>query len=435
MLMQEFFQQLLPSGTVASITKRSKRVDQIYKYYVVLTLNDGSTLKFPIASQAEFSQRMDEYQKEHPENKTQVVSTSLQADQLRKISDITRILGLALLVMVIWFYFISSRASTTSQGGVGRGMGGMIDSITKTKTKMYSGENIKITFKDVAGHDQAKVELREFVEFLQNPEKYKKLGARIPRGAIMSGPPGTGKTLMAKAVAGESGVPFFAASGSEFVEIFVGVGAARVRDLFATARSEKKAIIFIDEIDAVGQKRDSRDGGEEREQTLNQLLVEMDGFGTSDGIIVFAATNRFDMLDSALVRPGRFDRNVELNLPDLDARRDIYKVHLKKLKINPLIGEDEYARRLATLSPGFSGSDIATICNEAAIQAVRGNKDSVDSSHFEEAVERLIGGVRVTKSISPEEEKTIAYHEAGHGVVSWFLKGARPLLKVEKWLN
>ena len=422
----------MKAGLIASIKKKSKLVGKTHSYYVVATTRDGKKVMFPIASQSEFTERVFEDFKKHSTHIIKMEYEDPTRDTMSRIFSLNTMLGIAVLVLFLWFVFMQRGSGAAKGSGRGGGLGSDLDfsSFTKNLAKMYTAETVKVSFKDVAGQNEAKLELQEFVEFLKNPEKYKKLGARIPRGAVMSGPPGTGKTLMAKAVAGESGVPFFAASGSDFVEVFVGVGAARVRDLFEAAKKERKAIIFIDEIDAVGQMRDGRDGNDEREQTLNQLLVEMDGFNSSENIVVFAATNRYDMLDHALVRPGRFDRNVEMTLPDLDSRKDIFLVHLKKLKLNQVTSLEDYARRLATLTPGFSGSDIATICNEAAIFAVRGKKDFIDSTHFEEAVERLIGGVRTSKMLTIEEERTVAYHESGHGVVAWFLKGAMPLLKL-----
>ena len=292
-------------------------------------------------------------------------------------------------------------------------------------------KKIKTRFKHVAGMEQAKVEVTEFVDFMKHPEKYKKLGAKIPRGALMVGPPGTGKTMLAKAVAGEAGVPFFSISGSDFVEMFVGVGASRVRDLFKKAKEKSPSIIFIDEIDAVAKKRHGKFGGnDERDNTLNQLLVEMDGFTTEENVIILAATNRADILDNALLRPGRFDRQVEITLPNIDERQAIYKVHLKKIKLNAEKTRTEYAKKLSTLTPGFSGADIANICNEAAIIAARYNKDSVGVKQFEEATERVIGGIEKKNLMTTEERRRVALHEAGHAVVGWFLENSDPLLKV-----
>ena len=287
---------------------------------------------------------------------------------------------------------------------------------------------INKSFKDVAGMDQAKVEISEFVDFLKNPDKYLKIGAKLPKGALLAGPPGTGKTLLAKACAGEAGVPFYFVSGSEFVEMFVGLGASRVRSLFQDAKKHAPAIIFIDEIDAIGKKRSMKlSSNSEQESTLNQILVEMDGFETNSNVIVFAATNRKELLDPALTRPGRFDRAIDITLPDLDGRKDVFMVHLKPLKLEP-DSMERHAKRLASLTPGFSGADIANICNEAAIQAVRNNKESVTGIEFEMAVERVIGGLEKKRNASIDERRVVAVHESGHGVIAWFLEGASPLL-------
>lgn len=269
------------------------------------------------------------------------------------------------------------------------------------------------------------------MDFLKDPKKYQKLGAQIPRGALLVGPPGTGKTLLAKAVAGEAGVPFLSISGSDFVEMFVGVGASRVRDLFKKAREKAPSIVFIDEIDAVAKKRHGKFGGnDERDNTLNQLLVEMDGFGTEESVIVLAATNRADILDAAVLRPGRFDRQIEITLPTIKDRTEIFKVHLKKIKLNPEKSREEYAKRLATLTPGFSGAEISNVCNEGAIIAARSNLDSVSIKEFESAIERVIGGLEKKTVMTKDEKKIIAYHESGHAVAGWFLENANPLLKV-----
>lgn len=329
------------------------------------------------------------------------------------------------------------------QGGAGGGPGGMgnIFSVGKSKAKLFNQDTeIKTKFKDVAGCDEAKEEIMEFVEFLKNPAKYEKLGAKIPRGAILSGPPGTGKTLLARATAGEAGVPFLSVSGSEFVEMFVGVGASRVRDLFKTARKMAPAIIFVDEIDAIGKERGKggmSGGNDEREATLNQLLVEMDGFESSDHIVVLAGTNRPDVLDPALMRPGRFDRHVSLDRPDISGRKAIYQVHLQKLKLKINDGgvvvekTDALSGRLAALTPGFSGADIANACNEAALIAARQGDSFVELKHFEQAIERVIAGLeKKSKVLSPDEKKVVAYHEAGHAICGWYLRWADPLLKV-----
>jgi AFG3 family protein len=303
----------------------------------------------------------------------------------------------------------------------------------KSNATVYGDEKkIKVKFANVAGNENAKVEIMEFVDFLKDPKKYQRLGARVPRGALLVGPPGCGKTLLAKAVAGESKVPFFSISGSDFVEMFVGVGASRVRDLFKKARQKAPSIIFIDEIDAVGKKRHGKFGGgnDERDNTLNQLLVEMDGFTTDTSVIVLAATNRKDMLDSALLRPGRFDRTIEITLPSIKEREQIFNVHLKKIKVCEKLPKEEYARKLSALTPGFSGADIKNICNEAAIIAARKSLESVSIKEFEEATERVIAGIEKKLPLSDFERRTVAFHEAGHAVAGWFLEHSSPLLKI-----
>lgn len=316
---------------------------------------------------------------------------------------------------------------------MGGGMGGSggIFSVGKSRAKVYEGgEDIKVTFKDVAGQAGAKQEVQEIVEFLKNPGKYTELGGKIPKGALLVGPPGTGKTLLAKAVAGEAGVPFFSMSGSDFVEMFVGVGASRVRDLFDKAKTKSPCIIFIDEIDAVGRARSknpSMGGNDERENTLNALLTEMDGFGTNSGVIILAATNRADMLDSALMRAGRFDRQIHVDLPDIHERKAIFNVHLKPLKIDKELDVDYLARQ----TPGFSGADIANVCNEAALIAARHDKKTVGKQDFLDAVDRIIGGLeKKTKVMTADEKRAIAIHEAGHATISWFTQYANPLVKV-----
>ncbi|SCU92305.1 LAFA_0F09406g1_1 [Lachancea sp. 'fantastica'] len=338
-----------------------------------------------------------------------------------------QILPTALMIGgLIW---ITKRSASAAGGG---GPGGIF-SVGKSKAKRFNKDtDVKISFRDVAGCDEAKEEIMEFVSFLKEPSRYEKLGAQIPRGAILSGPPGTGKTLIAKATAGEAGVPFFSVSGSEFVEMFVGVGASRVRDLFKTARENAPAIIFIDEIDAIGkarQKGNFSGANDERENTLNQLLVEMDGFTSADHVVVLAGTNRPDVLDQALMRPGRFDRHINIDRPELEGRKQIFGVHLSKIKIAGSL--DDLQNRLAALTPGFSGADISNVCNEAALTAARNDCSTVKLNHFEQAIERVIGGVeRKSKLLSPEEKKIVAYHEAGHAVCGWFLEFADPLLKV-----
>ncbi|MCU0441344.1 MAG: ATP-dependent zinc metalloprotease FtsH [Bacteroidia bacterium] len=316
-------------------------------------------------------------------------------------------------------------------GGGAGGAGGQIFNIGKSKAQLFDKENlVKVTFKDVAGLDEAKVEIMEIVDFLKNPKKYTNLGGKIPKGALLVGPPGTGKTLLAKAVAGEAGVPFFSLSGSDFVEMFVGVGASRVRDLFRQAKEKAPCIIFIDEIDAVGRARGRnaiQGGNDERENTLNQLLTEMDGFATDLGVIILAATNRPDILDAALLRPGRFDRQISIDKPDLNGREEIFKVHLKPLKL----GEDVNPSKLAMQTAGFAGADIANVCNEAALIAARRNKEKIEMQDFHDAVDRIIGGLeKKNKLISAEEKQIIAYHESGHAIMGWFLEGLDPLVKV-----
>lgn len=327
------------------------------------------------------------------------------------------------LMVVVWI-FLMRRMS----GGAG---GAQIFNIGKSRAKLFDKDSkVNVTFADVAGLDEAKVELMEIVEFLKNPKKYTTLGGKIPKGALLIGPPGTGKTLLAKAIAGEAGVPFFSLSGSDFVEMFVGVGASRVRDLFKQAKEKAPCIVFIDEIDAIGRARGRsviQGANDERENTLNQLLTEMDGFESNSGVIIIAATNRVDILDKALIRPGRFDRQISIDLPDLNGRKEIFKVHTKGLKIDKTIDLDLLARQ----TPGFSGADIANVCNEAALIAARKGKTVIQRDDFNDAIDRVIGGLeKKNKIISPEEKRVIAYHEAGHAVVSWLLRYASPLVKV-----
>ena len=346
----------------------------------------------------------------------------------RKGNDLLNILinlGPILFIVFLWVFFMRR------MGGGGAGGAGGVFNVGKSKAKMYEkGGEMNITFKDVAGQAGAKQEVQEIVEFLKNPKKYTDLGGKIPKGALLVGPPGTGKTLLAKAVAGEAGVPFFSMSGSDFVEMFVGVGASRVRDLFRQAKEKSPCIIFIDEIDAVGRARSKNPamgGNDERENTLNALLTEMDGFGTNSGVIILAATNRADMLDSALLRAGRFDRQINVDLPDLNERKEIFQVHLKPVKTDPSVDIDMLARQ----TPGFSGADIANVCNEAALIAARHNKATVEKQDFLDAVDCIIGGLeKKTKVMTANEKRTIALHEAGHATISWFLEHANPLVKV-----
>ena len=333
--------------------------------------------------------------------------------------------GPILLLIVFWF-IIMRRMSRGGDGG-----GGGVFNVGKSKAQLFDKDNgTNVTFKDVAGLHEAKTEIEEIVEFLKNPKRYTDLGGKIPKGALLVGPPGTGKTLLAKAVAGEANVPFFSLSGSDFVEMFVGVGASRVRDLFRKAKDKAPCIIFIDEIDAVGRARGrnpNMGANDERENTLNQLLTEMDGFGTNSGIIVLAATNRADILDKALLRAGRFDRQIYVDLPDLNDRREIFLVHLRNVKIDSTVDVDLLARQ----TPGFSGADIANVCNEAALIAARRNKLAVEKQDFMDAVDRIVGGLEKRSKVTTEEEReSIAIHEAGHATISWFLKYANPLIKV-----
>ena len=329
------------------------------------------------------------------------------------------------ILILIGFWFLLRRMST------GGGPGGQIFNISKSKASLFDKEsNIKLTFKDVAGLEEAKEEVKEIVEFLKNPKKFTKLGGKIPKGALLVGSPGTGKTLLAKAVAGEANVPFYSLSGSDFVEMFVGVGAARVRDLFKNAKDKAPCIVFIDEIDAIGRSRGRGQmpgSNDERENTLNSLLVEMDGFSTDSGVIILAATNRPDVLDSALLRPGRFDRQISIDKPDLRGREEIFKVHVRSLKL----GKDVNIKNLAAQTPGFAGAEIANVCNESALIAARKNKESIEMVDFQDAIDRVIGGLeKKNKIISPEEKKIVAYHEAGHAVAGWYLEHADPLVKV-----
>lgn len=362
------------------------------------------------------------------ENAQQEVSDPVYITNVRRnnwMSDIMAwVIPLALLAV---FYIILIR-------GMGRNMGGgagSIFNIGKSRAQLYDkNTNVNVTFKDVAGLEEAKVEIMEVVDFLKNPEKYTKLGGKIPKGVLLVGPPGTGKTLLAKSVAGEANVPFFSLSGSDFVEMFVGVGASRVRDLFSNAKSKAPCIIFIDEIDAIGRARGKSaitGGNDERESTLNQLLTEMDGFGTNSGVIVLAATNRADILDKALLRAGRFDRQIYVELPDIVGRKEIFEVHMRGLKLGKDVDKDFLAKQ----TPGFSGADIANVCNEAALMAARKGKEEIDKQDFLDAVDRIIGGLeKKNKIITPEEKKVIAFHEAGHATTSWLLQYAHPLVKV-----
>ena len=383
--------------------------------------NLGPHYYFEIGSVESFNLDLKEAQKDFEYDESLTPSYETRKDVL---GDILGWIIPLVFFVGIWF-FIMKRMS----GGAGGG-GSQIFNIGKTKGKLVDKADIKVTFKDVAGLEGAKEEISEIVDFLKKPEKYTKLGGKIPRGAMLIGPPGTGKTLLAKAVAGEAKVPFFSLSGSDFVEMFVGVGASRVRDLFKQAKEKSPSIIFIDEIDAIGRARGKNamtGSNDERENTLNQLLTEMDGFGTNSGVIVMAATNRADILDKALTRAGRFDRQIYVDLPDVTERKEIFEVHLKPIKI----GKDIDINFLARQTPGFSGADIANVCNESALIAARTSKKSVGKQDFLDAVDRIIGGLeKKSKIISPNEKKTIAFHEAGHAAISWVLEHAAPLIKV-----
>jgi len=378
---------------------------------------------FNIGSVEVFEKNMEELQKDVPRVNRVPIDYETRTDVFGEL------LGwlLPLIIIVAIWIFIFRRMGS----GMG-GAGGGIFNVGRSKAKLFDNEKtkVKINFSNVAGLEEAKIEVQEIVDFLKKPDKYTKLGGKIPKGALLVGPPGTGKTLLAKAVAGEANVPFFSLSGSDFVEMFVGVGASRVRDLFAQAKQKSPCIVFIDEIDAIGRARSrgaNIGGNDERENTLNQLLTEMDGFDTNAGVIIIAATNRADILDPALMRAGRFDRQIHVELPDLTEREDIFKVHIKPIKLD----KDVDIQKLSKQTPGFSGADIANVCNEAALIAARKNKKSVTHQDFHDAIDRIIGGLeKKSKIITKTEKKTIAYHEAGHATVSWMLENAHPLVKV-----
>jgi len=384
--------------------------------------NTGPHLYFTIGSVEYFQKQLDTAQEEV--DVAERISPSFET----RVNWLNNMLGwlLPIALIVVFWLFILRRMR-----GAGGGGGGMpFMDVNKAKPRLFDGtEKVDVSFNDVAGLDEAREEVMEIVDFLKKPERYKALGAKIPKGVLLTGPPGTGKTLLARAMAGESGVPFFTISGSDFVEMFVGVGAARVRDLFKKAREKAPCIIFIDEIEAIGRSRSRSNSqtNDERENTLNQLLVEMDGFSSEHTVIILAATNRPDLLDTALVRPGRFDRQIHIDKPDMKGREEIFKVHLKKLTLD----EDVDASRLAELTPGFAGAEIANTCNEAALYAARKKALKVNMDHFMAAVDRIVGGLeKKNKRISPEEKKIIAYHEAGHALLGAILPHAHPLVKV-----
>lgn len=422
---QEFRRNLLGKGYVKEIVVYNKSLAKVVLNDAGKQNLNNTTYYFTIGSVELFEHNLKHDQAELNVSEELLIPVSyvLQVNLFKTLWQF-----LPTVAMIGGLLWLMKRPS-----GIGGSAGGGIFNIGKSKAKKFNLDtDVKIKFKDVAGCDEAKEEIMEFVKFLQHPEKYEKLGAKIPRGAILSGPPGTGKTLLAKATAGEAGVPFYSVSGSEFVEMFVGVGASRVRDLFKTARANAPSIIFVDEIDAIGKARTKNNisgANDERETTLNQLLVEMDGFESSDHIVVLAGTNRPDILDPALLRPGRFDRHITIDNPELEGRKDIFKVHLQKLKLHDKL--ENLNGRLAALTPGFSGADIANVCNEAALIAARYNCKDVQLTHFEQAIERVIGGMeKKSKVLSPEEKKIVAYHEAGHAICGWYLQYADPLLKV-----
>ena len=435
---QTEFEKFLQDGDISKVVVVNKHQARIYLFPEAMDKPDHKKVRaesplFKTGEDSDVPQyRMEIGVLENFENRFNkiVAENNLSNTQLvyrteqNFVGDLLITVVLPLVLFVGLWIFLMRRAG----GGFG---GGQFFNIGRSHAKLFDGEkDKKITFQDVAGLEGAKEEVQEIVDFLKNPEKYTSLGGKIPKGALLVGPPGTGKTLLAKAVAGEAQVPFFSLSGSDFVEMFVGVGASRVRDLFRQAKEKSPSIIFIDEIDAIGRARGKNNltnANDERENTLNQLLTEMDGFGTNTNVIVLAATNRADILDKALLRAGRFDRQIYVDLPDLNERKEIFKVHLRPIKVT----EDLDVEFLAKQTPGFSGADIANVCNEAALIAARRGKTSVDKQDFLDAVDRIIGGLeKKNKIITPEEKKAIAYHEAGHATVSWLLEHAAPLVKV-----
>ncbi len=434
----QFYTMILQGDVAKTVTVRNSKTVRVYikkdslnkKYYHdLLDKNwqyaydgNGPHFQFNISDLTAYGNQLNDFYKEHPGVAAVPDTPTDEADWLPTLLNII----LPALLFIGLFVLLMRKMGGPSGGG---GPGGIFN-IGKSKATLFDkGTKVNITFSDVAGLDEAKVEVMEIVDFLKNPKKYTSLGGKIPKGALLVGPPGTGKTLLARAMAGEAQVPFFSMSGSDFVELFVGVGASRVRDLFKQAREKAPCIIFIDEIDAIGRARGRNAimSNDERENTLNQLLVEMDGFGTDTGIIILAATNRPDVLDSALLRPGRFDRQITIDRPDLVGREAIFKVHLKPIKVSETLN----IHKLAEQTPGFAGADIANVCNEAALIAARKGKPAVDFSDFQDAIDRVIGGLeKKNKIILPEEKAIIAYHEAGHAVCGWFLEHAYPLLKV-----
>jgi len=429
---KEFKTELLQDGEVSKIIVVNEKNVEVYLTPAALQSNEhsdvsdnkkGPQFTFTIGSVEYFQQQLEEAQQNLEESAKVSPRFEKREDWFSNI--LSWVLPI-IIIVAIWM-FIMRRMSSRMGGGGG---GNPFANTGKSKAKLFEGdEKVDVDFDQVAGLDEAKEEVMEVVDFLKHDEKYKKLGAKIPKGVLLTGPPGTGKTLMAKAMAGESGVPFFSISGSDFVEMFVGVGAARVRDLFKKGREKAPCIIFIDEIEAIGRSRgrSNTQTNDERENTLNQLLVEMDGFSSDKTVIILAATNRPDLLDKALLRPGRFDRQIHVDKPDIHGREEIFKVHLKKLTL----GNDIDPEDLAKQTPGFAGAEIANICNEAALHAARKKKDKVEMEDFISAIDRVIGGMeKKNKLISPKEKKIIAYHETGHAVTGWLLEHAHPLLKV-----
>ena len=412
--------EMLQKGEISKIDLVNKENAEIY------TKDDPKTIRYTyrIGSLERFEETVEKVQEE-----SGITDPIYITNVEHKSWGLEILLNLLLpLILIIVFWVVLMRG----MGRGGMGGGGQIFNIGKSKAQLFDKDNVpvNVTFKDVAGLEEAKVEIIEIVDFLKNPEKYTKLGGKIPKGVLLVGPPGTGKTLLAKSVAGEANVPFFSISGSDFVEMFVGVGASRVRDLFNNAKQKAPCIIFIDEIDAIGRARGKNPingGNDERESTLNQLLTEMDGFGTNSGVIVLAATNRADILDKALMRAGRFDRQIYVELPDLIGRKEIFEVHMRNLKLGPDVDRDFLAKQ----TPGFSGADIANVCNEAALMAARKGKDVIEKQDFMDAIDRIIGGLeKKNKIITADEKKVIAFHEAGHATTSWLLQYAHPLVKV-----
>ena len=427
------FEMLLQKTFISKIEIVNKDYAEIYIYENKLDTvkkilgssadklkNKGPQLKIVISSSETFETRMYKIIDNIEADKKPFIKTirkrNIWGDVISWIIPIV-------ILLILWNFMFR-------QVGGKAGGSSNIFNFGRSRAKLFEGDKIRITFKDVAGLQEAKQEIVEIVDFLKNPEKYTKLGGKIPKGVLLVGPPGTGKTLLAKAVAGEAQVPFFSMSGSDFVEMFVGVGASRVRDLFAQAKTKAPCIIFIDEIDAIGRMRSKKasfNANDERENTLNQLLTEMDGFDTNNGVIILAATNRADILDTALLRAGRFDRQIMLELPEIKEREEIFKVHTKGLKLHANIDLNILSKQ----TPGFSGADIANVCNEAALIAARKNKENIDMNDFHDAIDKIIGGLeKKSKVIKPEEKKRIAYHESGHATVSWMLKHAQPLIKV-----